>query len=242
MFIGHPPLWLRPQKRKPAVLKRHNERDENKLRKRELTPSLPSRLGELESIAVTHGAEEDHRQRHQSQLHSPCCLLGHAGSPPVTGWNRCVCVWRPSSPGQVNTSAAGKDDPSSFLWHCSLCLSLPSPLLFFSVSFTLVVAVSASLWSGGWCCGCKSKQARGTTSHHAGGSSGKGSRRSGVVAWKGGLRGCVEDEEEERMERRSKFWWFNPWSLGWAGRQAMNPLFKVGLLSVSACLHKHVSY
>lgn len=27
----------------------------------------------------------------------------------------------------------------------------------------------------------------------------------------GGLRGCAEDEEEERMERSlPNFWWFNP--------------------------------
>ena len=60
----------------------------NKQKKRELTPSLPSRLGELENITVTHGAEEDHCQHHQSQLHSPCCLPGHAGSPPATRWIR----------------------------------------------------------------------------------------------------------------------------------------------------------
>lgn len=66
------------------------ERDKNKLRGKErvLTPSLPSSLGELESIAVTHGAEEDHCQRHQSQLHSPRCLPGSAGSPPATRWMR----------------------------------------------------------------------------------------------------------------------------------------------------------
>lgn len=91
MFIRHPPLWLRPQKRKAASwrgrkkeIKTHCEREKSG----ELTPSLPSRLRELQIIAVTHGAEEDHCQCHQSQLHSPCCLPGHAGSPPATRWIR----------------------------------------------------------------------------------------------------------------------------------------------------------
>ena len=53
-----------------------------------LTPSVSSGLGELDDIAVTHGAEEDYCQCHQSQLHSPCCLPGHAGSPPATRWIR----------------------------------------------------------------------------------------------------------------------------------------------------------
>lgn len=66
---------------KTSSAEEEDRSDTNKLRKRELTPSLPSRLGELKSFAVTHGAEEDHRQRHQSQLHSPCCLPGHTGSP-----------------------------------------------------------------------------------------------------------------------------------------------------------------
>lgn len=149
-----------------------------------LTPSLPSRLGELESIAVTHGAEEDHCQRHQSQLHSPCCLRGHAGSPPATRWIR----WGGPLP----------------LWDRWIPLLLgqmipPPPLscgaaLFSSGSFTLVAAASASLCSGGRCCGCKFKQAPGTTSHHAGGSTGKGSRQRRVVGRRGD---CLEDEEEE---------------------------------------------
>lgn len=38
-----------------------------------LTSSLSSCFGGLEVIGVTHGAEEDNCQRHQSQMHSPCC-------------------------------------------------------------------------------------------------------------------------------------------------------------------------
>lgn len=39
-----------------------------------------------------------------------------------------------------------------------------------------------------------------------------GSRQSRVVGrWEWGLRSCLEDKEEERMERRlMNFWWFNP--------------------------------
>lgn len=76
---------------KASSAEKEQRRDKNKLRKWELTPSLPSCL--LESIAVTHGAEEDHRQHHQSQLHSPCCLSGHTGSPPATRWSRYVEVF-----------------------------------------------------------------------------------------------------------------------------------------------------
>lgn len=75
---------------KASSAEKEERRDKNKLRKCKLTPSLPSCLGQLESIAVTHGAEEDHRQHHQSQLHSPCCLSGHTGSHPATRWSRYV--------------------------------------------------------------------------------------------------------------------------------------------------------
>lgn len=98
--------------------------DQNKLRKRELTPSLPSRLGEFENIAVTHGAEEDHCQRHQSQLHSPCCLPGYAGSPPATRWIRWGGPlplwdrWIPLLLGQMIP-------PLSCGTALCLCLSLP---------------------------------------------------------------------------------------------------------------------
>lgn len=144
---------------KASSAEKEERRDKNKLRKWELTPSLPSCLRELESIAVTHGAEEDHRQHHQSQLHSPCCLSGHTGSPPATRWSRYVegFLW------QVKTFAVWKDDPSFFRWYCSLCLPLPChPSFFFFfplASFTLGLAASASLRSEGWCCGCTSKQA-----------------------------------------------------------------------------------
>lgn len=66
---------------KASSAKERDTGDENNLSGRELTPSLPSRLGELESIAVTHGAEKNHRQRHQSQLHSPGCLFSTQGPP-----------------------------------------------------------------------------------------------------------------------------------------------------------------
>lgn len=59
--------WIKPLKERKK-LKNKSERQQ---RRKQLTPSQPPRLGELESIAVTHGAEKNHRQRHQSQLHSP---------------------------------------------------------------------------------------------------------------------------------------------------------------------------
>lgn len=128
------------------------ERDQNKLRKRGLTPSLPSRLGELENIAMTHGAEEDHCQRHQSQLHSPCCLPGHAGSPPATRWIRWggpLPLWDRWIPLLLGQMIPPLCCGAAFF----LCLSLrprpPPHLLCLSVSFTLVAAVSASLCSGG---------------------------------------------------------------------------------------------
>lgn len=69
-----------------------------------------------------------------------------------------------------------------------------------------------------------------------------GSRQSRVVGWwEWGLRSCLEDKEEERMERRlMNFWWFNPWSLGWAGREAGNLPLKESLLWVSVCLPSQV--
>lgn len=135
---------------KASSAEKEEWRDKNKLRKWELTPSLPSCLRELESIAVTHGAEEDHRQHHQSQLHSPRCLSGHTGSPPATRWSRYV-------EGFLYTT--GEDlcgvEGWSFFFPVVLLTPPASPLptpLFFSffffalVSFTLGLAASASLW------------------------------------------------------------------------------------------------
>lgn len=134
---------------KASGAEREERRDKNKLRKWELTPSLPSSLRELESIAVTHGAEEDHRQHHQSQLHSPCCLSGHTGSPPATRWSRYV---------ERFLYTTGEDlcgvEGWSFFFPVVLLTppasSLPTPLFsffFFAlVSFTLGLAASASLW------------------------------------------------------------------------------------------------
>lgn len=155
---------------------------------RELTPFLPPRLGELDSIAVTHGAEEDHCQHHQSQLHSPCCLLGHAGSPPAARWIRWGGGGGPSTLGQVDPTGVGTAGPSFLLSfrYCSLSL-------YFLPLFPLLTTADASLWSGGWCCGCESKRAWDKTSHHAGGSKCKGSRQSGMEGvellcwwWRGG--------------------------------------------------------
>lgn len=217
--------------------------DENKLSRRENSPRLC--LLALESLRASLWPME--LRKIIASATSPSCIVLvtflAAQGPPL----------RPDGAGVIVSGGTplldrwiplllGRKILLLLLWLCSLGLTLPSPPLLFSVCFTLVTAVSAGLWSGGWCCGCNSKQAQGTISHHVGGSSSKVSRQSGVVAWKGGLKGCVEDEEEERMERRSKFWWFNPLSLGWASRQAMNPLFKAGLLSVIACVQKHVSY
>lgn len=120
------------------------------MKEKELTPSLPSCLGELERIAVTHGAEEDHCQCHQSQLHSPCCLPGHAGSPPCDQMDQGGGA--PSSVGQVDPSAAGTDyNPSSLslLWHSScsssVCLFLSPLLLCLSGSLTLEAAAATCL-------------------------------------------------------------------------------------------------
>lgn len=133
---------------KASSAEKEERRDKNKLRKWELTPSLPSCLRELESIAVTHGAEEDHRQHHQSQLHSPCCLSGQTGSSPATRWSRYV-------EGFLYTT--GEDlcgvEGWSFVFPVVLLTPPASPLLsflfflFFAlVSFTLGLAASASLW------------------------------------------------------------------------------------------------
>lgn len=183
---------------KASSAEKEERRDKNKLRKWELTPSLPSCLRELESIAVTHGAEEDHRQHHQSQLHSPCCLSGHTGSHPATRWSRYVegflCM--------TGEYLCGVEGWSLFFPVLPLTPSaspFPTPFFFFFslVSFSLGLAASASLWSEGWCCGCKSKQAWGTTSHHTGGSSGK-RRQNSDVAWKGRIRVLL------KMRRRRK--------------------------------------
>lgn len=72
--------------------------------------SMPSRLGELQNITVTHGAEKDHCQRHQSQLHSLCCLPGYAGSPPCDEMDQ--VGGPPSYAGQVDAYLTGIDDPS----------------------------------------------------------------------------------------------------------------------------------
>lgn len=201
---------------KASSAEKEQRRHKNKLRKWELTPSLPSCF--LESIAVTHGAEEDHRQHHQSQLHSPCCLSGHTGSPPATRWSRYVEVFLCMT-GEPLCCLEGW---SLFFsrWYRSLRLpllsQLPSRPL---VSFTLRLAASASLWSEGWCCGCKSKQAWGTTSHHTGGSSGKRSRQNSDVAWKGRMRLLLKmKRRRKRGKKTMQSWWFNPWRMGWAGR------------------------
>lgn len=178
MFTRLPPIW--PRKGKDSRAKEEERRVHNKLRKRALTPSLPSRLGELESIAVTHGAEEDHCQRHQSQLHSPCCLPGHAGSPPATRWIR----WGGPLPlwGRWIPLLLGQMSPPLSCGAAVFRKSVsPFPPLCLSGSFTLLAAASASLCRGGRRCGCESKQAWGATSHRAEGSTGKGSRQRGVV-------------------------------------------------------------
>lgn len=98
-------------------------------------PSLPSRLGELESFAVTHGAEEDHCQRHHSQLHSLCCLSGYAGSPPATRWIRWGGPlplwdrWIPLLLGQIIPPLS----PLVFLSFCLSLLFLPSASLYLSL-------------------------------------------------------------------------------------------------------------
>lgn len=113
---------LKRKKRKKKEIKTHWKREKSG----ELTPSLPSRLRELQSIAVTHGAEEDHCQCHQSQLHSPCCLPGLAGSPPATRWIRWGGPlplwdrWIPLLLGQMIP-------PLCSGTALFLCLSLPSP-------------------------------------------------------------------------------------------------------------------
>lgn len=92
------PLRVRPQRGEPAAQQTDGttgrKRDNNKRgqRRKGLTPVQPPRL-ELESIAVTHGAEKNHRQRHQSQLHSPGRPSSAAqGRTPATGHSRCVWV------------------------------------------------------------------------------------------------------------------------------------------------------
>lgn len=61
-----------------------------------LTSSLSSCFGGLEVIAVTHGAEEDNCQHHQSQMHSPCC--------PVTAGRQITAEGAPFTLWQVERS------------------------------------------------------------------------------------------------------------------------------------------
>ena len=206
----------------------------NKLRKRELTTSLPSRLGELENIAVTHGAEEDHCQRHQSQLHSPCCLRGHAGSPPATRWIRL---------GGGGPFLRGTGE-SLFCWDGWSLLS-PVALLSPSVWLSLSPPLSLRLFHSSGCCVVEGDAAVASPNKPEAQQAitlvvvlANGSRQGRVVGWlERGLRSCLEDKEEERMERRlTNFWWFNPWSSGWAGREAGNLPSKESLLWVSECL------
>lgn len=169
---------------------------------------------------------------------SPSCIVPVAfpatQGPPLrpdgSGWGG------PSSVGQVNPSAAGTDDPSSLLWHCSLSLSVsPFPPLCLAVSFTLVAAASASLWSGGWCCGRESKQARGTTSHHAGGSTGKGSRQSGLVGWRGAEGPCGGWRGGENGEEIAELLVVQPMKLGVGWQGSREPAVWGGF-AVSECL------
>lgn len=148
----------------------------------------------------------------------------------------------PSSVGQVDPSASGTDDPSSLLWHCSLSLPVspfsPPPLCL-SVSFTLVAATFVSLCSGGWFCGCKSKQARGTTSHHAGGSTGKGSRQSGIGGWWRRVLGlCRGWRGGENGEEIVELLVVQPMKLGVGWQGSRKPALQGGFV-VSECLSSH---
>lgn len=187
MFIRHPPLWVRPQKWKPAVLQRKNGKTKASCES-ENSPRLC--LLALEGLRASPWPME--LRKIITSTTSPSCIVfvaflatqGPTLRPDGAG------TWRASSVWQVNTSVA------VFQWRCSLRLA---PLLFLLlVSFSLGLPASASLWSEGWCCGCKSKQAWGTTSHHAGGSSGKRSRQNSDVAWKGRIRVVL------KMRRRRK--------------------------------------
>lgn len=86
---------------------------------------------------MTHRADEDYCQRHQSQLHSPCCLpprdqMVQVGGGPL------------SFVGQVDLSPVGTDDSSSPL---CLCFTLSPP----SSSGSLCVVHS------GLCCEARGK-------------------------------------------------------------------------------------
>lgn len=195
MFIRHPPLWLRPQKWKPAVLKRKN-RETKTSWESENSPRLC--LLALESLRASLWPME--LRKIIASTTSPSCIVlvaflatqGPTLRPDGAG------TWRASSVWQVNTSVAWKDDPSFFWWCRSLRLPLPFFFFFLLVSFSLGLAASASMWSEGWCCDCKSKQAWGTVSHHTGGSSGKKSSKNSDVAWKGRIRVLL------KMRRRRK--------------------------------------
>lgn len=88
--------------------------DENKLSRRENSPRLC--LLALESLRASLWPME--LRKIIASATSPSCIvlvtfLAAQGPPAATRWSRCDCGWRHSSPGQVNTSAAGKEDPSS---------------------------------------------------------------------------------------------------------------------------------
>ena len=195
MFIRHSPLWLRPQKWKPAVLKRKNGETKTSW---ESANSPRLCLLALDSLRASLWPME--LRKIIASTTSPNCIVlvaflatqGPTLRPDGAG------TWRASSVWQVNTSLAWKGGPSFFRWCRSLRLPLPSPLLFYfpCLFLSLGLVASASLWSEGWCCGCKSNQAWGTTSHDT--RSGKRSRQSSEVAWKGRIRILL------KMRRRRK--------------------------------------
>lgn len=151
MFIRHAPLWLRPQKWKPAVLKKKNGETKTSWES-ENSPRLC--LLALESLRASLWPME--LRKIIASTTSPRCIVLVAflatQGPPLRPDG--AGTWRASSIWQVKTFAAWKDDPSFFRWYCSLRLPLPCPpffsflfFLFFAlVSFTLGLAASASLW------------------------------------------------------------------------------------------------
>lgn len=127
MFIRHPPLWLRPQKWKPAVLKRKN-RETKTSWESENSPRLC--LLALESLRASLWPMELRKIIASTTRPSCIVLVAFVATQGSTLRPDGAGTWRVSSLWQVNTSVAWKDGPSFSRWCCSLRLPLPSPLLF----------------------------------------------------------------------------------------------------------------
>lgn len=171
---------------------------------------------------------------------------------PATGRNRYVWEGPYLSRAGEHTSAAIKDDPNpvcSFGFFFPRCWALrhvssSSSLLLLACfySFTPAASVSEALWSEGWWLWSRAvqasrrhKEASRRWEFYQRGVAGAGlERREGLCGEGGGREGGSGGGGVNG--KRSKFWWFNPWSSERVGWQSMELTVWSGLIiSESLC-------